>query len=116
MLSECPIGIEFILCCSLSSRCGEGVQSLFVEFSEGNIKLTRCVSCQPLHLEIVSSSFFLQSSCGQVADKYIEYELILVLIDVVLHRKAAFRHIYNNRSDFWKSNVRCTELTALLYV
>lgn len=25
-------------------RCGENVESLYVEFSEGNIRLTRCVS------------------------------------------------------------------------
>jgi len=62
-------------------ECMEQVDCLFVEFNKGNgnIKLTRC------------------QRCGHVADKYIEYELILVLIDVVLHRKPAFRHLFYNR-------------------
>lgn len=62
-------------------ECMEQVDSLFVEFNKGNgnIKLTRC------------------QRCGHVADKYIEYELILVFIDVVLHRKPAFRHLFYNR-------------------
>lgn len=60
-------------------RCGENIDSLYIEYSEGNIKLTRC------------------SNCSAVADKYIEYETVLVLIDVVLHRKKAYRHILFNR-------------------
>lgn len=63
-------------------ECGEVVESLYVEFSEGNIRLTRC------------------SMCSNVADKYIEYELILVLIDIILHRRPAFRHLLFNRQDF----------------
>jgi len=63
-------------------ECMEQVDSLFVEFNKGNgnIKLTRC------------------QRCGHVADKYIEYELVLVLIDVILHRTAAFRHLFYNRN------------------
>lgn len=38
--------------------------------------------------------------CGKVADKYVEYELLLVLMDTVLHRKPAIRHLlYNRMSD-----------------
>ena len=67
----------------LCVECGDDTDSLYVEYSEGNLRLTRC------------------DSCGQICDKYIEYELILVLIDIVLHRKAAYRHLYHNRRDFW---------------
>jgi hypothetical protein len=45
--------------------------------------------------------FILKEKCGEAVDKYIEYELVLVLIDVVLHRKSAFRHLYFNRRHFW---------------
>lgn len=63
-------------------RCGEAVETLYVEFSPTNIRLTRC------------------SKCGKVADKYVEYELLLVLLDTVLHRKPAVRHLlYNRMSD-----------------
>ena len=63
-------------------ECGEEVHSLYVEFSAGNIRLTRC------------------EQCGSVSDKYIEYELILVAIDLTLHRKQAFRHLLYNRQQF----------------
>lgn len=63
-------------------RCGEPVESLYVEYSLTNIRLTRC------------------QKCGKVADKYVEYELLLVLLDTVLHRKPAIRHLmYNRVSD-----------------
>lgn len=60
-------------------ECGSNVDTLYHEFSLGNIKLTRCTVCQ------------------SVADKYIEYELILVAIDIMLHRIQAYRHIMFNR-------------------
>ena len=42
---------------------------------------------------------FVQPICHKVVDKYVEYELILVIIDVILHRPQAFRHVlYNRRS------------------
>ena len=47
----------------------------------------------------------LQEHCGNVADKYIEYELVIVLMDIVLHRVTAFRHIYRNRQDLWTTHV-----------
>lgn len=60
-------------------ECGSPVETLYHEFSLGNIKLTRCTVCQ------------------SVADKYIEYELILVSIDIALHRIQAYRHVLFNR-------------------
>lgn len=60
-------------------ECGSQVPNLYVEFSQENIKLTRCLSC------------------NLVADKYIEYELVLVVIDIILHRIQAYRHILFNR-------------------
>ena len=65
-------------------ECGAGQNSLYVEFSEGNIRLSRC------------------ERCGSVADKYIEFELVLVLIDIVLHSPAAYRHLLFNRQVFGK--------------
>lgn len=59
--------------------CGNAIDSLYIEYSQGNIRLTRC------------------EKCGKVADKYVEYEFILVLIDLILHRRQAFRHFLFNR-------------------
>jgi len=67
-------------------ECGVTLDSLYVEFSEGNIRLTRC------------------EKCGSVADKYIEYELVLVLIDIVLHRQPAYRHLLHNRHILENNN------------
>lgn len=60
---------------------------LYVEYSENNFRLTRC------------------KRCGQVADKYVEYELMLVLIDIILHRRPAFRHLMYNRYSWTVTSV-----------
>ena len=60
-------------------ECGEPVDALFVQYSQNNIRLNRCFKC------------------NSIADKYIEFELILVFIDVILHRKQSFRHLLFNR-------------------
>lgn len=62
-------------------ECGQCIDSLYFEFGEGNVTLKRC------------------ENCGSVADKYIEYELSIVLIDIILHRKPAVRHLLHNRKD-----------------
>uniref|UniRef100_A0A1B0DGL7 Protein ARV n=1 Tax=Phlebotomus papatasi TaxID=29031 RepID=A0A1B0DGL7_PHLPP len=44
------------------------------------------------------------ANCNEVADKYIEYEPVVILIDVVLLTKSAYRHILFNGQfkNFWK--------------
>jgi len=53
------------------------------------------------HLYTVDSNHGIRLSrckaCGEVADKYVEYEFLLVMIDVMLHRRAAIIHVINNR-------------------
>ena len=63
----------------------------------------------PLHLPDFFSSrpthahhLFLQENCGSVADRLIEYELILVGLDLALHRLPAWRHILFNRKPHAK--------------
>lgn len=75
-------------------RCGESVGSLFIEYSEKSIRLTRC------------------HKCNKVADKYIEYELVLVLIDVLLLRLPAYRHLMFNRYDHHVTEVQDVRLTV----
>ncbi|CAN0418567.1 unnamed protein product, partial [Phaeothamnion confervicola] len=60
-------------------ECGHAVPQLYKQYSEGNIRLARC------------------DACGSVADKYIEYEFVLIAIDLVLHRAEAYRHLLFNR-------------------
>lgn len=48
-------------------ECGEAVDSLFVKYSGGHVRLTRC------------------NKCDCVADKYVEFELILVAMVTIIN-------------------------------
>ncbi|CAM9641939.1 unnamed protein product [Discosporangium mesarthrocarpum] len=63
-------------------ECGRPVELLFRQYTKGSIRLGRC------------------SACSAVADKYIEYEFVLVAIDLTLHRIQAYRHVLFNREHF----------------
>ena len=77
-------------------ECSAPIDSLYVEFTGlGNIRLTRC------------------PACGDVADKYIEYELVLVLVDIILHRRQAYRHLLKNRKDFFRKTSKWVIFWAL---
>ncbi|XP_019864672.2 protein ARV1 [Aethina tumida] len=67
-------------------NCGRQVQSLYKKYSETVLKLTEC------------------SNCCRVSDKYIEYDVVLVIIDAILLRICAFRHLLHNTmlKNFWK--------------
>lgn len=113
-------------------------ESLYVEYSERNIKLMRCVSngtTSDHHLYLISLtclicpslsiSFSLrlsmcsshsQESCLQVADKYIEYELLLVSIDLILLREQAYRHILFNRSLLNRASIVSNPLAFISHM
>ncbi|WOK99528.1 hypothetical protein Cni_G08240 [Canna indica] len=59
-------------------NCGWGMQSLFVQYSPGNIRLMKCEHCKA------------------VADPYIECEFMIILIDLILHKRKAYRHVLFN--------------------
>ena len=82
-------------------RCGETfVESLFVEYDFQDRSRERGKILTGSNIRLVRCS---GNKCSggkaqaQVADKYVEYEMILVLIDVILHRIPAFRHLLFNR-------------------
>ena len=58
-------------------NCGTPVDKLYLQFG-GGYRLHKC------------------AACGEVADKYVEYERALVVIDLVLLKRAAFRHLMFN--------------------
>jgi hypothetical protein len=62
---------------SVCVNCGTPVDKLYLKFG-GGYRLHKC------------------TACGEVADKYVEYESALVVIDLVLLKRAAFRHIMFN--------------------
>ncbi|CBZ53353.1 Protein arv1, related [Neospora caninum Liverpool] len=52
-----------------------------------NIRLTRC------------------AACGKTADKYVEYEVLLIFIDLLLHKPQAYRHLIFNRLPYAETGV-----------
>ncbi len=60
-------------------ECGRHVDSLYTEYSggRGNISLTQC-------------------ACGRFADKYIEYDRVVVFVDMILHKPQVYRHLLFN--------------------
>jgi len=64
--------------CHVCVECGAAVQHVYREFSPGNIRLTQC------------------DVCGMFADKYVEYEPLLLCLDLMLIKAQPYRHcLYN---------------------
>lgn len=61
-------------------ECGASIEHVYKEYSKGNIRLSVC------------------EACGQVADKYVEYEIMLIGIDLLLLKPQAYRHLLWNRT------------------
>lgn len=56
-----------------------------------------------------------QEACHHVADHYIEYELVLIVLDIALHKIQAYRHILFNRRPYCDlSIVGVSKRTCLL--
>ncbi|CAK1577925.1 unnamed protein product [Parnassius mnemosyne] len=67
-------------------NCGEPCSALYRTYGPSVLKLTKCVGCKG------------------IVDKYIEYDPVIVMIDLVLMSKEAQRHILYNTDfkAFWK--------------
>ncbi|XGW09889.1 hypothetical protein V3C99_011839 [Haemonchus contortus] len=59
-------------------NCMEPSTSLYQRYSEGVIRLSNC------------------KKCGEVVDKYVEYDTMLVVIDLIIHNISAYRHLLYN--------------------
>ncbi|XP_072299818.1 protein ARV1 [Eucyclogobius newberryi] len=79
-------------------ECNEKATELHRDYSNGILKITICGSCQ------------------KPVDKYIEYDPVIILIDVLLCKTQAFRHILFNTSlnIHWKLCVFCLLCEAYL--
>nr|XP_043632339.1 protein ARV 2-like [Erigeron canadensis]XP_043632340.1 protein ARV 2-like [Erigeron canadensis] len=62
-------------------QCGHYLETLYVQYSPGNIRLMKCQNCRA------------------VADEYIECEIMILLIDLILHKAKAYRHLFYNMFD-----------------
>ncbi|KAJ3217753.1 sterol homeostasis protein [Dinochytrium kinnereticum] len=78
--------------------CGATVAALYTEYSKGNIRLTQC------------------AACGNFADKYIENDVVIVFIDMILQKRPVYRHLLRNRLvyDKWGLNRDILKLAVLL--
>lgn len=80
-------------------ECGEPVSSLYTTYPNGHIKLTDCASCH------------------QVCDKYVEFDNVLLFIDVLLLKGQVFRHLVFNSIGLDKgmSTARKIRLVSVLF-
>lgn len=79
-------------------RDGAPVKELFDEDLHSKSGIIRLLGC---------------AACGAaVADKYIEYEGVLILIDLVLQAKEAYRHVIFN-GDYTRLILKMTLLTVI---
>ncbi|XP_059634478.1 protein ARV 2 isoform X2 [Cornus florida] len=71
-------------------ECGYRInKELFVQYSPGNIRLMKC------------------DNCRAVADEYIECEIMILLIDLILHKPKAYRHLLYNMIHLQAANLEC---------
>ncbi|KAL1544682.1 protein ARV 2-like [Salvia divinorum] len=59
-------------------QCGFPVKTLYIQYSPGNIRLVKC------------------GNCKAVADGYIECEVMILILDLILHKPKAYRHVFYN--------------------
>uniref|UniRef100_A0A4W5NQ65 Protein ARV n=1 Tax=Hucho hucho TaxID=62062 RepID=A0A4W5NQ65_9TELE len=79
-------------------ECNKDANELHRDYSNGILKITICGSCQ------------------KPVDKYIEYDPVIILIDAILCKTQAFRHILFNTTlnIHWKLCVFCLLCEAYL--
>ncbi|PFH38681.1 hypothetical protein BESB_010230 [Besnoitia besnoiti] len=70
-------------------ECSVPVSSIYRRFPRDslNIRLQRC------------------RACGKTADRYVEYEVVLILIDLLLHKPQAYRHLVFNHLPYAERGV-----------
>ncbi|KAJ0963239.1 hypothetical protein J5N97_028361 [Dioscorea zingiberensis] len=84
MSASVKIGEESLMCVN----CGRRVNSLYIQYSPGNIRLMKCENCKA------------------VADPYIECEFMIILIDLILHKPKAYRHLLYNTLNLKSVNIK----------
>ncbi|KAJ1717872.1 sterol homeostasis protein, partial [Coemansia biformis] len=63
-------------------ECGSPVSSLYTEYGAGHIRLTQCGECKCF------------------ADKYVEHDVVIKFIDMLLHKPQVYRHLLVNKLEF----------------
>eukprot|EP01054_Gregarina_sp_Poly1_P000808 Gregarina_sp_Poly_1__807@NODE_1192_length_4819_cov_79_115320_g819_i0_p1_GENE_NODE_1192_length_4819_cov_79_115320_g819_i0NODE_1192_length_4819_cov_79_115320_g819_i0_p1_ORF_typecomplete_len297_score23_46Arv1/PF04161_13/2_3e39Arv1/PF04161_13/3_3e03zfribbon_3/PF13248_6/4_2zfribbon_3/PF13248_6/0_39Znribbon_8/PF09723_10/0_021Znribbon_8/PF09723_10/3_9e03Nudix_N_2/PF14803_6/0_13zfISL3/PF14690_6/15zfISL3/PF14690_6/25zfISL3/PF14690_6/4_2e03zinc_ribbon_2/PF13240_6/7_4zinc_ribbon_2/PF13240_6/56zfTFIIB/PF134 len=76
-------------------HCGHPIDFIYKDFGDRNIRLTTC------------------PSCGQIADKYVEFDKVNLLIETILLREQVYRHLIYNRKETYGSNSSITNSSLL---
>ncbi|KAI8047862.1 Arv1 protein [Syncephalis plumigaleata] len=66
----------------LCVECGRPANTLYTEYSKGNIRLTPCEFCK------------------RFVDKYVELDFVIIFIDLLLHKPQVYRHLLFNRLEY----------------
>jgi len=76
-----------------------GVSEVYKDYGRGNIRLSRC------------------HKCNKLADKYVEFEMVIIFLDLVLLTPQVYRHILFNRMSYYDKgiDVTCMKI-ALAYL
>ncbi|KAL8614706.1 hypothetical protein ACOMHN_057376 [Nucella lapillus] len=82
-------------------HCGCQVSELYKDFKKGIIKISHC------------------TKCNEVADKYIEYDSVIIFLDALLLHRPVYRHILVNSKlkRYWRFLLvlwLCDALTKLM--
>ena len=59
-------------------ECGASISSLYTDYKAGSIKISHC------------------QKCGSVADKYVEYDPVIIFLDAMLLQPQPYRHLLIN--------------------
>ncbi|XP_038072338.1 protein ARV1-like [Patiria miniata] len=75
----------------LCIECGTYATALYKIYSGGVIKIAHC------------------ENCSKVVDKYVEFDPVIILLDALLYKPQAYRHIlFNTNSNIhWKLSILC---------
>ncbi|KAL0845896.1 hypothetical protein Bca101_019142 [Brassica carinata] len=68
-------------------ECGYRVKSLLIHYSPGNFRLMKC------------------ENCNEVADEYIKCELMIIFMDLILHKTKAYRQCVYSRNCLRSASV-----------
>eukprot|EP01134_Creolimax_fragrantissima_P003322 CFRG3322T1 len=83
-------------------ECGDSVAFIYKEYSKGTIRLARC------------------QRCGRIADKYCEFEALIIITDMLLHKPMVYRHLLYNRygreSERWMLKLALLVLLCDAYI
>lgn len=85
--------VKYYVC----TNCGISIGELYKQFGGVALKLTKCVRYKmSQNISLYTITFIFQENCNWIADKYLEYDLINVIIDLILLRIVAIRHFLFN--------------------